>query len=143
MGLPGGECMAEKLAIEMKDEEGRAWDRRQATIAARLLACCLGIPAEPAFDVSDSGGRDRAKAKGMPLGQGLFKDAFDITGGSETPSLQLLVVDENGETKARSKQAYYLGHGLDLLERLPLPLSPGAERWLKNCLGEGGDTHGG
>ena len=135
--------MAEKSAIEMGDEEGLAWDRRQATIAARLLACCLGIPAEPAFDVSGSGGRDRAKAKDMALGQGLFKDAFDITDGSETPSLQLLVVDENGKTKARSKQAYYLGLGLDLLERLPLPLSPRADRWVKDCLGQRGDNHGG
>jgi hypothetical protein len=135
--------MAEKLAIEMKDEEGLAWDRRQATIAARLLACCLGIPAEPAFDVSASRGRKGAKVKDRALGQGLFKDAFDLSDGPDTTYLQLLVVDETGRTKARSKQAYYLGHGLDLLERLPLPLSPGAEGWIRNCLGEGGDNHGG
>jgi hypothetical protein len=135
--------MARKSAIEIKDEERLAWDRRQATIATRLLACCLGIPAEPAFDVSGSGGRDRAKVKGMPLGQGLFKDAFDLSDGPDATYLQLLVVDETGRTKARSKQTYPMGHALDLLERLPLPLSPGAAGWIGNCLGQGGDNHGG
>jgi hypothetical protein len=135
--------MPETLAaLEAADEERRAWDRRQATSAARLLTCCLGIAAEPAFDVTSPTGRDTAVLKEMPLGEGLYKDAFDFAGLAESRDVQLLVVDENGRIKAESKQCYPLGEALELLQRLPLPLSPQADRWLKNCLGEAGPATG-
>jgi hypothetical protein len=127
----------------MTGEERWAWDCRQVTIAARLLGTCLGIPVQPAFDVSDREGPNGVKANRKPLGQGLFKDAYDVTGGSdERPNLVVLVVDENGEKKAESKQCYALGFALDLLARLPLPVSPKAEQWFKNCMGEGGPATG-
>jgi hypothetical protein len=130
------------MALETADEERRAWDRRQATMAARLLTCCLGIAAEPAFDVTSPTGRDTAILKETPLGEGLYKDAFDFAGLAESRDIQLLVVDENGRIKAESRQCHPLGGALELLQRLPLPLSPRAERWLKDCLGEGGPARG-
>jgi len=135
--------MAETPATEMTGDERLAWDCRQVTIATRLLATCLGVPVQPAIDVSDPEGPDGVKAKRRPLGQGLFKSACDVTDGNEErPSLVVQVVDENGETKAESKQCHALGFALDLLERLPLPVSPKAEQWIKNCLGEAGPATG-
>jgi hypothetical protein len=142
MGLPGGENMAETLTLEMSDQERRAWERRAATLAARLMWCCLGIPSEPAFDVTDPNGADTPKVKLEPYGIGLFKDAFDFSMDGEKVELQLLVTDEKGLIKAESRQFFPLGHGLDLLARLPLPLSPRAQRWLKDALGEAGPNTG-
>jgi len=134
--------MAEALVLDLVDRERLASDRRKATVAARLLTCCLGIPAEPAFDVTCPTGRDTAVLKEAPLGEGLFKDAFDFAALAETRDIQLLVVDENGRIKAESKECYPLGEALELLERLPLPLSPRTDRWLKDCLGEAGSASG-
>lgn len=134
--------MAETLTLEMSDQERRAWERRAATMAARLMWCCLGIQAEPAFDVTDPNGADTPKVKLEPYGIGLFKDAFDFSADGEKVELQLLVTDEKGLIKAESRQFFPLGHALDLLARLPLPLSPCAQRWLKDALGEAGPTTG-
>jgi len=134
--------MAETLTLEMSDQERRAWERRAATMAARLMWCCLGIPSEPAFDVTDPNGADTPKVKLEPYGIGLFKDAFDFSVDGEKVELQLLVTDEKGLIKAESRQFFPLGHALDLLARLPLPLSPRAQRWLKDALGEAGPNTG-
>jgi len=134
--------MAETVVETLGDEERRASDRRKAAVAARLLNCCLGIAAEPSFDLSCATGRASATVKDIPLGDGMYKDVFDFGAAGEMPELQLLVVDEDGRIKAESKQMYTLGEGLALLGRLPLPLSPWAERWVKDCLGEAGPARG-
>jgi len=134
--------MAETSTLEMSDQERRAWERRAATMAARLMWCCLGIPSEPAFDLTDPNGADTPKVKLEPYGIGLFKDAFDFSADGEKVELQLLVTDEKGLIKAESRQFFPLGHALDLLARLPLPLSPRAQRWLKDALGEAGPNTG-
>ncbi len=38
----------------------------------------------------------------------------------------------------KSEQNHQLGYALDLLERLPLRVSPHADEWLRNALGEPG-----
>jgi hypothetical protein len=111
-------------------------------MAARLMWCCLGIQAEPAFDVTDPNGADTPNVKAEPYGIGLFKNAFDFSADGEKVELQLLIADEKGLIKAESKQFFPLGHRLDLLARLPLPLSPRAQQWLKDALGEAGPNTG-
>ena len=128
--------MAVISVMNVSDQERRASDRRKATMAARLLASCLGIEVEPAFDVSNPLAADTARVKADSFGDGLYKDIFDMGARGESPELQLLVVDEKGLIKAESKQLFSLGQALDLLERLPLALSPRAPQWLKDCLGE-------
>lgn len=130
--------MAQTETLEMSDQERRAWDRRAATMAARLMRCCLGIEAEPAFDVTNPNGAGTARVKGEPYGIGLFKDAFDFRACAEVPELQVLIVDEKGLTKAESKELFSLGQVLDLLAKLPLPVAPRAAQWLKDALGEAG-----
>lgn len=134
--------MAETLVLEMSDQERKAWGRRAATMAARLMWCCLGIQAEPAFDVTNANGADTPNVKLESYGIGLFKDAFDFSADGEKVELQLLITDEKGLIKAESRQFFPLGHALDLLARLPLPLSPRAQQWLKDTLGEAGPVAG-
>jgi hypothetical protein len=129
--------------MNVSDQERRATDRRKATMAARLLASCLGIQAGPAFDVSDPLAADTPKLKAEPYGDGLYKDVFDLSARGESAALQLLVVDEMGKLKAESKESYSLGQALDLLERLPLPLSSQAQQWVKDCMGETTTKFGG
>ena len=130
--------MAEILAVESDAREVWARDRRKAALAARLLACCLGIPAEPGFDLAgqDRGGYQRTRPYAM--GECVFKDASDDSPDEECGRLQLLLVDEHGNVLAQSKETHPLGNALDLLERLPLRVSPHADGWLKNALGEPG-----
>lgn len=59
---------------------------------------------------------------------------LEFSADGEKVELQLLVTDEKGLIKAESRQFFPLGHALDLLARLPLPLSPRAQRWLKDPL---------
>jgi len=131
--------MAETVAIEadgMGVEERRAADRRKAAMAARLLACCLGIPAEPAFDLADPAGRDCGRFRDQPYGDGLYKDLLDLGCWGGARQVQLRVLDECGRVKAESRRLYSLGQAVELLERLPLPLFPRAGRWLRDALGE-------
>jgi hypothetical protein len=63
-------------------------------MATRLLVSCLGIEAEPGFDLTDPDDRNLATRKPKALGECLFKDAFCESMGQESWHLQLLVVDE-------------------------------------------------
>ena len=131
--------MAESETVQIKTEEIWAGDRRKAAMAARLMACCLGIQARPGFDLTGEqrGGYQHSKVYAM--GECVFKDAWDVSPEEEEfRRLELLLVDEEGNILAKSEQHYTLGHALDLLERLPLRVSPHANNWLKNALGEPG-----
>jgi len=130
--------MAEVSTVESEASAVWASDRRKAAMAARLMACCLGIQARPGFDLTGEqrGGHQRSKAYAM--GECVFKDAWDASPEDESGRLELLLVDEEGNILAKSEQNYQLGHALDLLERLPLRVSPHADEWLKNALGEPG-----
>jgi hypothetical protein len=134
--------MAKIAIVEMSDNERRAQDRCMATMAARLLWCCLGIQAEPAFDVTNPNVADTPNVKLEPYGIGLFKDAHDFSFDGEKVELQLLVTDEKGLVRAESSRLFPLGHGMDLLARLPLPVSPRAVKWLKDALCETGPAAG-
>jgi hypothetical protein len=114
----------------------------KCAMAARLMSYCLGIEAEPAFYMTNPHGAGTPRARAEPYGIGLFKDAHDFSIDGEKVELQLLIVDEKGLIKAESKQFFPLGHGMDLLARLPLPLSPRAQQWIKDALGEAGPTAG-
>jgi hypothetical protein len=112
------------------------WETQAATMAARLMWCCLGIEAEPGFDVTGGQGGWATKVEAPLYGIGLFKDVRDFSANGEETQLQLLIADENGFIKAASKRWFPLGHALDLLSRLPLPVAPQASQWLKDALGE-------
>jgi hypothetical protein len=128
--------------LDTSGQEKRAWERRAATMAARLMWCCLGIEAEPGFDITRGRGAGDAKIEAPHYGIGLFKDALDFSADGEEIQLQLFIADENGLIKAASKRWFPLGHALDLLSRLPLPVAPQASQWLKDALGESGPTAG-
>ena len=51
-------------------------------------------------------------------------------------------MDEEGNALAESAGAFRIGQALDLLGKLPLRLSPHADRWLKDALGEPGPREG-
>jgi len=129
--------MTEALTVQAEAREVWASDRRKAAMAARLMVCCLGIPAEPGFSLSAPGG-GRMSGRPYAMGECVFKDAWDVAPDAECGRLELLLVDEHGNILAKSGQTYPLGHALDLLARLPLGLSPHAEDWLKDALGERG-----
>lgn len=114
----------------------------KCAMAARLMWCCLAVKAEPVFDDTDPNVKDTPNFKLEPYGIGLFKDAFDFRVNGEKVELQLLVTDEKGLVRAESRELFPLGHALDLLARLPLPLSPRADQWLKDALGEAGPNTG-
>ena len=127
--------MEAALTAEITEEERRARDRNKAATAAIFLARSLGIRAEPAFDLTSSEGRVGKGYIIPPLGEVVHKDAFDMGCSGEDRELQLLLVDERGNILAESKELYSLGQALELLDRLPMSLSPGAEQWLKDALG--------
>ena len=128
--------MTETLTGDAEIRQLWASDRRKAMMATRLLVSCLGIEAEPGFDLTNPEERNVASRKPKGLGECLFKDAFCESMDQESWHLQLLVVDEKGNVLAQSKGMRALGHGLDLLEKLPLRVSPHAEDWLKDAMGE-------
>ena len=130
--------MAEVTAVGMSREERMASDRRKAAAAAVFLARVLGIQAEPGFDLASSSGRDGERFEAQPYGEYVYKDVFDMGRWGEQRKLQLLLVDECGSIVAESAQLYTVGAALGLLERLPLPLYPKAERWLQEALGLAG-----
>ena len=137
-GWPGGVNMEEVATVQMEVKEIWASDRRKATMAARLMACCLGIQAEPGFDLNGLEEGTSSRRTPYAMGDCVFKDAWDVSTGEECGRLELLLVDEKGNILAKSKETHALGHALDLLERLPLRASPHAEEWLRNALGEPG-----
>ncbi len=49
---------------------------------------------------------------------------------------QILVVDEEGNALAESKELFQIERALELLGNLPLRLGPYADQWLKDALGE-------
>ncbi len=130
--------MEESSTVQAKEKEAWARDRRKAALAARLMTCCLGIDARPGFDLGaeQAGRRQRSKPYGM--GDCVFKDAWEADVEDESGRLELLLVDEHGNILAQSEGNFTLGRALDLLERLPLVVSPHADDWLKNALGEPG-----
>ena len=128
--------MTETMTGDVAVRQVWASDRRKATMATRLLVSCLGIEAEPGFDLTEPEDKNLATRKPKALGECLFKDAFCESMDQESWHLQVLVVDEKGNVLAQSKGMRALGHGLDLLERLPLRVSPHAEGWLRDALGE-------
>ena len=130
--------MSETLTTDAKVGQVWASDRRKAALAARLMVCCLGIQAEPGFNLGEPGEGKSSRRTPYAMGECVFKDAWDLSPDEECGRLQLLLVDEKGNVLARSKETYTLGHALDLLERLPLRVSPHADDWLKNALGEPG-----
>jgi len=125
---------------EGSDETRRGRDRNIAAAGAIFLARCLGIDAEPGFDLANSRGRDGRSFKALPFGQMAFKTLFDMGVFGEQRQLQLLLVDEAGCIVAESRQLYSLGKALDLLDRLPVPLAKNADGWLKDALGENRDV---
>ena len=86
--------MTETLTGDGEIRQVWASDRRKATMATRLLVSCLGIEAEPGFNLTDPDDRNLATRKPKALGECLFKDAFCESMDQESWHLQLLVVDE-------------------------------------------------
>jgi hypothetical protein len=70
----------------------------------------------------------------------LFKDVLEFGIRGEAQKIRLQVVDEKGLVKAESKGFFAPGDAIDLLRKLPLPLSTRAPQWLKDCLGENNQT---
>jgi hypothetical protein len=132
----GGENMAEIETVQADTRETWASDRRKAAMAARLLACCLGIEAEPAFDITGEASSKYQRSRPYGMGDCVFKDTWDVSSDEELGRFQILLVDEHGNILAESAQTYLLGHTMGLLERLPVRLSPNAPQWLKDALGE-------
>jgi len=130
--------MAEVSTVEGETREVWASDRRKAALAARLMVCCLGVPAEPGFNLGALGQGKSSRRRPYAMGECVFKDAWGVSPDEECGRLRLLLVDEQGNILAKSEQTYTLGHALDLLERLPLRVSPHADNWLRNALGEPG-----
>ncbi len=135
--------MEEKSTVQTDAREVWASDRRKVAMAAKLMTCCLGIPVEPGFDLTGPANGDFQGQKPRDLGECVFKDAWYVGPADECQQLQLLLVDEKGNILVRSRGAYYLGHAMDLVDRLPLRLSPHADDWLKDALGEPGPKRAG
>ena len=95
--------MTETLTTDAEVRQVWASDRRKAALAARLLACCLGIQARPGFDLTGEqrGGPQRSKAYAM--GECVFKDAWDVSPEEECGRLELLLVDEEGSAPRGAK----------------------------------------
>jgi hypothetical protein len=65
-----------------------------------------------------------------------FKDIVEFGIRGEAQKIQLQVVDGNGLVLAESKNVFSIDEAIRLLKKLPLPLSPQAPPWLKECLRE-------
>jgi len=128
--------MAESSAGERDVWEVWAQERHRAEMAAKLLTCCLGIKARPEFDLAVNVGTDGESPRLKGIGICLYKDAWYVGPADEGAVLEIVVVDEKGNALAGSVEGHYLERGLELLGRLPLLLSPQAEGWLKDALGE-------
>jgi hypothetical protein len=79
---------------------------------------------------------ESVNGKTESYGDCLFKDVLELGIRGEAQKIQLLVVDGKGSVKAKSKVLFSPGNAMDLLKKLPLPLSPRAPQWLKDCLRE-------
>jgi hypothetical protein len=79
---------------------------------------------------------ESVNGKAESYGSCLFKDVLELGIRGEAQKIQLQVVDEKGSVKAELKGLFSPGDAMDLLKKLPLPLSPRAPRWLKDCLRE-------
>jgi len=128
--------MAESSAGERDVWDVWAQERHRAEMAAKLLTCCLGIKARPEFDLAVDMGKDGVSPRLWGIGICLYKDAWYVGPADEGAVLEIVVVDEKGNALAGSKEGYHLERGLELMGRLPLLLSPQAEGWLKDALGE-------
>jgi hypothetical protein len=136
----GGDEMGLKSTLEQANRGKRDMGGRRVMVAARLLSHSLGIHAEPAFDPTDSKDTNLQNQKTEPYDGCLFKDVLEFGIRGEAQKIRLQVVDEKGLIEAESKGLFSPGDAIDLLKKLPLPLSPGASQWLKDCLREGCQT---
>jgi hypothetical protein len=105
-------------------------------MAARLLSRCLGIEAEPATETAAFDGKSPRGWKTKPHSNHFFKDIVEFGIRGEAQKIQLQVVDGEGYVKAESKAVFPPSIAINLLKKLPLPLSPQAPPWLKDCLRE-------
>ena len=127
--------MAEEV-MNGSDQMRRARDKRLAVLAARLMQTCLGVPAEPGFEVNSPSAADTARRSAPPYGSCLFKDVFDCSVSGEESMAEVLIVDEQGLIKAASRDARPIGEALALAAKLPLEVSPRAQQWVMDSLGE-------
>ena len=115
--------------------EKKVTDRREKTMAARLLSHYLGIQTEPVVEtVALNEKSSRRKIK--PYSSRFFKDIIEFGIRGEAQKIQLQVVDGKGSVIAESKGVFPPNEATDLLKKLPLPLSPQAPPWLKDYLRE-------
>ena len=78
---------------------------------------------------------ESVNGKSESYGGHFFKDVLEFGIRGEAQKIQLQVVDGKGSVKAESQGLFSPGIAVDLLKRLPLPLSSKAPQWLKECLG--------
>jgi len=77
---------------------------------------------------------ESVNGKSESYGGHLFKDVLELGIRGEAQKIRLQVVDGKGSVKAESKRLLPPSTAIGLLKKLPLPLSPGAPQWLKDCL---------
>jgi len=86
---------------------------------------------------------ESVNSKSESCGGRFFKDILEFGIRGEAQKIRLQVVDGKGSVVSDSKGVFALGEAIDLLRKLPLPLSPSAPQWLKDCLGENNPTGNG
>lgn len=98
--------------------------RVRAETAAEALGRWTGIEAMSVCALKPAYGGNPLKAgKWVAVGSASFKEIARDDGAQGGGNYHLLIVDEDGTGKACSRKRFPLAEALELMDRLPLPIS--------------------
>lgn len=132
--------MATMSSDEKSNQKNGGVAEHKATAAAEPLLGHLGLQAEAVFSLANPASTSLQILRTGPRNTRLFKDVIEYGIRGEAQKIQLQVIDSNGSVVSESESLFPLSDAVDLLRMLPLPLSPTAPQWLKECLS--GDCQG-